>query len=274
MSNSSTFAIKTLLLTGLVFATGCGSGPDVVMVKLRSDLQGIQSTTVKRDSHGRPVKIYLTGKPGSGQTATAISHAKKGGTRRMSSSTLYSQAGVKRDYISKRARGRTSKSMRPRYITIHSTQNWSSGADPWRHSLALKNSKLGKLSWHYTVDEKVAVQHIPTTEQGRHADFNGPGNKYSIGIEMCEHPGNSRSATLDRTAKLTAWLMKQHNIPLSRVVPHYHWPRWGRSPAHKNCPHFLLDHGKPGRKWNAYLAKIKKYHDAITLPQSNAWASR
>jgi N-acetylmuramoyl-L-alanine amidase len=140
--------------------------------------------------------------------------------------------------------------------------------------LALKNSKLGKLSWHYTVDEKVAVQHIPTTEQGRHADFDGPGNKYSIGIEMCEHPGNSRSATMDRTAKLTAWLMKQHNIPLSRVVPHYHWPRWGRNPPNKNCPHFLLDNGKPGRKWNAYLAKIKKYHDAITLPQSNAWASR
>ena len=192
----------------------------------------------------------------------------------MSPSSLLSQAGVKRDYISTRARGRTNKSMRPRYITIHSTQNWSSGADPWRHGLALKNSKLGRLSWHYTVDEKVAVQHLPITEQGRHADINGPGNHSSIGIEMCEHPGNSRTATVDRAAKLTAWLMYEKGIPLYRVVPHYHWPRTGRNPPNKNCPHYLLDNGRPGRKWQGYLAKVKKYHDAITLPKSNAWASR
>ncbi len=31
------------------------------------------------------------------------------------------------------------RAMDPRYITIHSTQNFSEGADAWRHSLALKN---------------------------------------------------------------------------------------------------------------------------------------
>lgn len=259
----------------MALLVGCSSTPEVVMVKPLGMSQGIHQTTGGFDSHGRPVKTFYTPKPGSGgSTMTVTSHLRTTGGPRMSSSDLLSQANVKRDYLPSSARGRTKKSMRPRYITIHSTQNWSKGADPWRHSLALKRSKLGKLSWHYTTDEKVAVQHLPTTEQGRHADFDGPGNKYSIGIEMCEHPGNSRSATLERTAKLTAWLMKEHDIPLSRVVPHYHWPRWGRNPPNKNCPHFLLDNGKPGRKWQAYLGQVKKYHDAISLPQSDAWVSR
>ena len=188
--------------------------------------------------------------------------------------SLLGEVRVHKDYLPRSARGRRGQSsMRPRYITIHSTQNWSRGADPWRHSLALKGSKLGSLAWHYTVDENVAVQHLPTNITGRHADLNGPGNKYSIGIEMCEHRGNSRTRTVDRTAKLAAYLMYKYDIPLSKVVPHYHWPRRGMSPAHKNCPHFLLDNGRPGRKWRGFQAKVKRYHDLITT-QGPAYASR
>ena len=182
----------------------------------------------------------------------------------MSASSLLRQVSVKHDYLSYSARGRTRKSMNPRYITIHSTQNWSKGADARRHSLALKRGALGRLSWHYTVDENIAVQHLPTTEQGNHADYDGPGNRYSIGIEMCEHPGNSRSQTVDRTAKLAAWLMYKHKLPLSRVVPHYKWPRKGKNPPNKNCPHFLLDNGRPGAKWRGFLRKVDHYHRKIS----------
>jgi len=154
--------------------------------------------------------------------------------------------------------------MSPRYITIHSTQNWSRGADANRHSLALKRGALGRLSWHYTTDEDRAVQHLPTTEQGNHADYDGPGNRYSIGIEMCENPGNSRTETMNRTAKLAAWLMVKHNLPVSRVVPHYKWPRKGKNPPNKNCPHFLLDNGRPGKKWQGFLNKVNSYHRQIT----------
>ncbi|MGB0992443.1 MAG: N-acetylmuramoyl-L-alanine amidase [Akkermansiaceae bacterium] len=165
--------------------------------------------------------------------------------------------------------------MRPRYITIHSTQNFSRGADALRHSLALKNGKLraykrkggnriGYLVWHFTVDQSRAVQHLPTNEQGEHADFDGPGNNYSIGIEMCENRGNSRSATIERTAKLSAYLMHKHNIPLRKIVPHYHWERKGLSKPHKNCPHYLLDNGRPGAKWQWFLSKVNKYYKDIT----------
>ena len=181
-----------------------------------------------------------------------------------SASSLLGEVNVKRDYLSYSAKGRTRKGMSPRYITIHSTQNWSRGADANRHSLALKRGALGRLSWHYTVDEDRAVQHLPTTEQGNHADYDGPGNRYSIGIEMCEHPGNSRTDTVNRTAKLTAWLMVKHNLSISQVVPHYKWPRKGKNPPNKNCPHFLLDNGRPGKKWQEFLGRVNSYYRQIS----------
>jgi N-acetylmuramoyl-L-alanine amidase len=160
--------------------------------------------------------------------------------------------------------------MSPRYITIHSTQNFSSGADARAHAAILKrgglkgrNNSLGYITWHYTVDDHSIYQSLPDREQGQHADYEGPGNRYSIGIEMCENRGNSRSATLDRTARLTASLMAKHDIPLRRIVPHQHWQRVRYSDrkvmGHKNCPHFLLDRGEPGRKWQGFLAKVRSY---------------
>jgi N-acetylmuramoyl-L-alanine amidase len=192
-----------------------------------------------------------------------------------SSAALLRSVNLKSDMVPRGRHGRkVVRPMTPRFITIHSTQNYSANA--WRHSAALKNgalratkrrggNRIGYLIWHFTVDDKVAVQHMPTSEQGEHADFDGPGNRYSIGIEMCEHRGSNRAATLERTARLTAYLMHRHGIPLQRVVPHYHWPRRGCSPAHKNCPHFLLDNGRPGRKWRGFLAKVNYYHRGLVL---------
>lgn len=190
-----------------------------------------------------------------------------------SSSALLRGVNLRQDMVRAGTQGRrVVRPMKPRYITIHSTQNWS--ADASRHALALKRgalrapkrkggNRIGFLIWHFTVDDKVAIQHMPCTEQGEHADFDGPGNRYSIGIEMCEQRGNSRSATLERTAKLAAYLMAKYDIPLRNVVPHYHWPRHGCSPEHKNCPWFLLDNGRPGPKWRAFQNKVNYYYQGI-----------
>lgn len=193
---------------------------------------------------------------------------------------LYREIKVVKRYIPKGRYGRKyHRSMRPRYITVHSTQNYS--GDAWDHARALENGKLrapkrrggnriGYLTWHFTVQQDVALQHLPTDEQGEHADFDGPGNNYSIGIEMAEHRGNSRTRTLERTAKLCASLMHIYKIPLKNVVPHYHWPRKGASPPNKNCPHYLMTNGRPGRKWSDFQRMVQKEYKRIYVPQQVA----
>ena len=199
---------------------------------------------------------------------TGVATAPGGG--QVSMPVMMREVKLKVDMVPKGTHGRrVVRPMQPRYITIHSTQNWTAGAE--RHSLALKRgalrapkrkggNRIGYLIWHFTVDDGVAIQHLPTSEQGEHADFDGPGNRSSIGIEMCEHRGNDRAATVERTAKLAAVLMKRHNIPLKNVVPHYHWPRRGAKPPNKNCPHFLLDNGRPGAKWRAFQGRVNYYY--------------
>ncbi len=190
----------------------------------------------------------------------------------VSLSQMLREVNLKVDLVPRGTHGRkVVRPMRPRYITIHSTQNFSAAADAERHSLALKRgalrapkrrggNRIGYLIWHYTTDERITIQHMPVNEQGEHADFGGPGNRLSIGIEMCENRGSDLRATVDRTAKLTAVLMKQHGIPLRNVVPHYHWPRAGSSQPNKNCPHFLLDYGRPGPKWRRFLARVDHHY--------------
>ncbi len=162
------------------------------------------------------------------------------------------------------------KKITPKFLTIHSTQNPHSSAGARMHAIALingrlksKNNSLGYLSWHYTVDANNVYQHLPDNEEGQHADYDGAGNKSSLGIEMCENAGNSREATLDHTARLAAYLMRLHRIPLDNIVPHQHWRRIrysdGRDLGHKNCPHFLMDGGKPGPKWEAFKNRIRRY---------------
>lgn len=186
---------------------------------------------------------------------------------------LLGEVRLRQDMIPRGTYGRRyHRPMNVRYITIHSTQNYTGNA--YNHALALKRgalraqkrkggNRIGFLTWHFTVQDDLAIQHIPTNEQGEHADFDGPGNNYSIGIEMCEHRGNDLARTIDRTAKLTAYLLWEHGLGVDRVVPHYHWPRRGLNPPNKNCPHFLLDNGRPGPTWRWFIARVKAHHERL-----------
>ena len=160
--------------------------------------------------------------------------------------------------------------MSPRYITVHTTQSYGAGAGARTHAKILrrgglksKNNSLGYLTWHFSVDSREVYQSLPTNEQGQHADYEGSGNKYSIGIEMCENRDGSFTATKARTAKLVAQLMKQHNIPISRVVGHNHWERIrysdGKNLGFKACPKPLLDGNKYGAKWAAFKGQIQSH---------------
>ncbi|HEY4283749.1 MAG TPA: N-acetylmuramoyl-L-alanine amidase [Chthoniobacterales bacterium] len=159
--------------------------------------------------------------------------------------------------------------MRPTFITIHSTDNTSRSADALHHALAMQKGIRGRhnrsrfLTWHFTVDDHSIYQTLPTNETGEHADYEGPGNRSSIGIEMCVNRGNNPGITIDRTAQLTARLMRQYHIPLDHVVPHMHWRmiRYSdrRDLGFKRCPRLLLDRGGLGPKWSAFLTRVSSY---------------
>lgn len=159
--------------------------------------------------------------------------------------------------------------MKPGFITIHSTDNTARSADAWHHAMAMKNGLTARhnrtrfLTWHFTVDDHSVFQSLPTTETGEHADYEGPGNRSSIGIEMCVNRNSNIARTIDRTARLTARLMRQYHIPLNHVVPHRHWRmiRYtdGLDLGHKQCPRILLDHGRTGQKWDAFIARVAFY---------------
>ena len=191
----------------------------------------------------------------------------------LSESELWRRVNVRNMMLRMGQGGRDGKPMNPRFITIHSTENYNSGAVI--HGQAMANGKfkttknpnggnrIGYFTWHYTVDDQLAVQHLPTNEQGEHADYDGPGNNYSIGIETCMQRGINEPAAVDRVAMLTALLMKRHGIPLSGVVPHYHWPRGSR--GQKNCPIILLENGRPGPRWDDFLKLVNHYYRGMMM---------
>jgi N-acetylmuramoyl-L-alanine amidase len=235
--------LAPLALLGLVILSGCGG--------LNPQVAGLIHQFPGADSYGpaTPVGIY----------------------REVNMHSMLIKRGT--------AGRKTYRPMTPRYITIHSTQNFSSAANAFQHGRALQNgalrsgmrpggNRIGYLTWHFTVQENAAVQHLPVREQGEHADYDGPGNNYSIGIEMCENAGNNKAQTIERTAKLAAMLCYTQGISVSNVVPHYHWPRYGASPLHKNCPHFLLDHGKPGPTWRWFLSRVQLHYNRIVAGPS------
>ena len=158
--------------------------------------------------------------------------------------------------------------MRPTFITIHSTEN--PNATALQHATGMKNgsfrgtsqwNRTGFLTWHFSVDDVQAIQSLPLDIQGEHADHDGPGNKTSVGIEICEFRSAARqAAAIDRAARLAAYVMHEKGIPLDHVVPHYHWTQVHFHNNQKDCPHILLDGGKPGPRWAAFLQRVKGYY--------------
>lgn len=166
------------------------------------------------------------------------------------------------------------RTMTPRYLTIHATENLNASADNHARYLSNKgkrssNRRFGRsgwVTWHFTVDDREIVQHLLATEQGDHADYGGVGDRQSIGIEICEFRDDRRqAAAIDRAARLAAALADRYHIPTQNIVPHQHWPRWDFRYG-KPCPKILLERNRSvpggwrmGEKWKRFIARIERY---------------
>ncbi|MTV49833.1 peptidoglycan-binding protein [Heliobacillus mobilis] len=151
------------------------------------------------------------------------------------------------DIVPQGAKNRPGYPLTPTFITVHNTGNGSAGADAAGHAAFIKSPGAGTTSWHFSVDDHQIIQHIPTNENAWHAGDggNGPGNRTSLGVEICENSDGNLAQAEANAIDLIIDLMKQYNIPLTNVVPHKHW-------TGKDCPHLILP------RWDAFIASIAK----------------
>ncbi|EEL69757.1 MULTISPECIES: S-layer homology domain-containing protein [Bacillus] len=147
--------------------------------------------------------------------------------------------------------------MKPKYITIHETDNYSVGANARNHAQYLYSQATGttdrSASWHFTVDDKEIYQHLPLNENGWHAGdgAEGTGNRESIAIEIAVNQDGDYNKAVENARKLAAYLMGELNIPVENVKKHQFW-------SGKNCPAIMIKNNA----WEPFLQGTKAYYDA------------
>lgn len=158
---------------------------------------------------------------------------------------------IKTHYIAEGRKNRPGGSTEKSYITIHETGNFSKGSDAAAHGDYLDSSTAEKklVSWHYTVDDHSVVQSVPDSEPAYHAGDGkaGPGNLYSIGIEICVNQGGDFEKAKANAASLVRLLMEEHGIDLDHVVQHNQWNG-------KDCP-YTIRHTQGA--WEAFIGMCK-----------------
>ncbi len=157
---------------------------------------------------------------------------------------------VSRKLLKKNHRLRPGGNFKKTTITIHSTANPNSSAKNERAWLD-NPSNTREASWHYVIDEAMIIQAIPETEEAWHAGKQD-GNRYSIGIEICE--SGDRGRTLERAAEFVAEKLKECGWGIEHIKRHYDW-------TGKNCPRILIDSAyiQKGLDWEWFLGRITHY---------------
>lgn len=133
-------------------------------------------------------------------------------------------------------------------LTIHSTGNRESSARNERMWLDTPTNRRDA-SWHYVVDENTIIQAIPEAEEAWHAGYSH-GNKYSIGIEICE--SGDRRKTLENAAEFLAGKLKGYGWGTDKIKKHQDW-------SGKNCPRILIDNAcvVGGMDWDWFVGRVE-----------------
>ncbi|MEC3298384.1 N-acetylmuramoyl-L-alanine amidase, partial [Bacillus thuringiensis] len=152
--------------------------------------------------------------------------------------------------------------MNPEFITVHNTYNDA----PAENEIAYMIRNNNEVSFHIAVDDKEAVQGLPLERNAwACGDGNGSGNRKSISVEICYSlSGGDRYYKAENNAAIVvAKLMKQYNIPISKVRTHQSW-------SGKYCPHRMLAEGR----WNSFIERVQNAYNGggnagSTKPSNN-----
>ena len=142
------------------------------------------------------------------------------------------------------------------YITLHNTgMAHESATAKGLNDFIHKDKYTRQASWHFSIDDYEAYQHVNLDEVAWHAGdgsyrygdvyFNdtyqswsiGGGNNNSIGIEICVYKGCDFNSTMRNVAKLVGKLLVDYKLTPSDVRQHYDF-------SGKNCPQVLRESGR------------------------------
>ncbi|MCM3324906.1 N-acetylmuramoyl-L-alanine amidase [Cytobacillus kochii] len=153
---------------------------------------------------------------------------------------------VSQEVVNQRSYGKGNKIQ---YITPHQTGNMGIGANAQMHANLQSNLNARQASWHYQVDDRMAIQSFEDNVMCWAAgDGRGPGNTASIHIEMCINADGDYEQTINNGAALVKMLMDKYGLDRSRIKQHHDW-------SGKNCP-AQLRAGYKGITWEDFLNKV------------------
>lgn len=148
-------------------------------------------------------------------------------------------------------------------IVVHETDNTRSGADADAHARLQYNGNSRDASWHYTVDDKEAVQSFEHAWRCWAAGSN-KGNNEGIQVEICVNADGNYLKAVQNTAELIAKIMKDEGIPISNVVQHNHC-------SGKNCPSQM----RAGKvSWSQFITMIKNVSGNTTQQKPSTDTNR
>lgn len=128
--------------------------------------------------------------------------------------------------------------MNPTRIVIHNTANDASALNEIKYM----QSNTREVSFHYAVDDKMAVQGIDLWRNAWHAGDgpDGVGNRQGIAIEICySKSGGPRFIKAEQNAaELAAQLLLDFGWGIDKITKHQDYPT-----IPKYCPHRTLDMG-------------------------------
>jgi len=129
-------------------------------------------------------------------------------------------------------------------ICIHETDNTNKGSEADNHARLQANGNSRQASWHWSVDDKEAVQSF-THDYQCWAAGSTKGNNEAIQIEMCVNSDGDYVKTVQNTASLVAKILKDENLTVNDVVQHNFY-------SGKNCPSKMRSTSAP-IPWSSFL---------------------
>src|SRR5690554_4136768 len=132
-------------------------------------------------------------------------------------------------------------------ICIHETANTSKGANADAHARLQYNGNSRQASWHWTVDDKEAVQSFDHSIRCWAAGTE-KGNNEAIHIEICVNEDGDYRKAVQNAAALTAKILKEEGLTINDVVQHNYY-------SGKNCPRIM----RSGSiiLWSSFIQMVK-----------------